>query len=69
MTVDVPSIEAPEVLRVAPGKPDESYLVMKLEGTHIAGGGSGSHMPFGGAPLPPETIAKFRTWIEKGAKP
>ena len=69
MLVDVAAIEAPSLKRVVPGKPDESYLVMKLEGTHVNHGGSGAQMPFGAAPLPPETIAKFRKWIAEGAKP
>ncbi|MDE2404855.1 MAG: hypothetical protein KGM17_09320 [Sphingomonadales bacterium] len=67
--VNVPSIEAPGVMRVAPGKPDRSYLVMKLEGTQVAHGGTGSRMPFGGPPLAPETIALVRAWIKQGARP
>lgn len=69
MLVDVSSIEAPKLMRVVAGKPDESYLIMKLEGTHVQKGGSGAQMPFGAAPLKPEQIAKFRKWISEGAKP
>lgn len=54
--------------RVEPGKPDESYLVRKLEGTHVAAGGTGERMPTGGAPLPPEQMAAIRAWIEQGAQ-
>jgi hypothetical protein len=32
-TVEVPSTEIPSVLRVNPGKPDDSYLLQKVEGT------------------------------------
>lgn len=54
--------------RVEPGKPDQSYLVRKLEGTHVAAGGTGERMPQGGAPLPPEQMAAIRAWIEQGAQ-
>ncbi|WP_372730381.1 hypothetical protein [Novosphingobium sp.] len=67
--VGKPSQEAPVIMRVVPGNPDASYLVMKLEGTHLANGGSGGQMPFGAPPLPPEQIAKVRQWIAAGAKP
>lgn len=67
--VGKPSEEAPAIMRVVAGNPDASYLVMKLEGTHITAGGSGAQMPFGGAPLPAEQIAKVRQWIAAGAMP
>lgn len=53
--------------RVEPGKPDQSYLVHKLEGTHATVGGTGERMPTGGAPLAPEQIAVIRAWIQQGA--
>jgi hypothetical protein len=67
--VGVASAEAPTQTRVVPGDPDKSYLVMKLEGTHMAHGGAGARMPFGGAPLPAEEIGKVRKWIAEGARP
>lgn len=67
--VGQPSQEAPAIMRVVAGDPDASYLVMKLEGTHLAHGGSGGQMPFGAPPLLPEQIAKVRQWIAAGAKP
>lgn len=67
--VGVPSVQAPGLMRVVPGDPDASYLVMKLEGSHIASGGTGSQMPFGAPPLPRTSIAKIRQWITEGAKP
>lgn len=67
--VGQPSQEAPAIMRVAAGEPDKSYLVMKLEGTHIEHGGTGAQMPFGGLPLAPEDIATVRTWIAEGARP
>ncbi|WP_225899566.1 c-type cytochrome [Croceicoccus gelatinilyticus] len=67
--VGVPSEEAPDILRVKAGDPDASYLVMKIEGTHLDNGGSGSRMPFAGAPLTDQQIADIRQWIAEGAKP
>ena len=66
--VGKPSQEAPTILRVEPGAPDKSYLVMKLEGTHLDHGGSGARMPFGGFPLDDSDMAKIRAWIAQGAK-
>lgn len=61
-----PSSESPFLL-VAPGKPEASYLLMKLEGTHVSRGGKGARMPFGQTPLDGATIAKIRKWIAAGA--
>jgi hypothetical protein len=54
-------------LLVDPKKPDASYLVMKLEGTHLKRGGKGARMPFAAPPLDPPTIALIRRWISEGA--
>lgn len=67
--VGVAAAEAPARTRVIAGDPDGSYLVMKLEGTHMAHGGAGARMPFGAAPLPTQEIAKVRKWIAEGARP
>lgn len=48
---------------VAPGKPDDSLLVKKLEGK-----GGGERMPSKQPALSTEVIAKVRKWIEEGAK-
>lgn len=66
--VSKPSVGAPAIMRVEPGAPDKSYLVMKLEGTHIDHGGSGARMPFGGLPLDDGDMAKIRAWIAQGAR-
>jgi hypothetical protein len=63
LLVNAPSTEVPSLLRVAPGNPDNSYLIQKLEGTAAVG----ARMPLGGSPLPPETIAVVRQWILEGA--
>ena len=65
--VGVASIEAPMLQRVHPGKPEQSYLLLKLEGTHLDAGGNGVRMPFGEAPLDAAVIGKFRAWIAAGA--
>lgn len=66
--VGAPSTESP-LLRVAPGKPDQSYLMHKLQGTHLSVGGSGDPMPKTDPPrlLEPAQLALFKSWIEAGA--
>ena len=49
--------------RVAPGDPDGSYLVMKLEGRQSVG----DRMPQTGAPLDSIDLANIRNWISQGA--
>jgi hypothetical protein len=63
LLVDVASSEVPSILRVAPGDPDNSYLVQKLEGSASAG----ARMPFGRPALPQATIDVIRQWITDGA--
>lgn len=62
--VGVPSNERPELLRVDPGNPDESYLLLKIEGDPSI---VGSRMPLGRTPLSDEQIQLVRDWIEDGA--
>ena len=65
MLVGVPSVEQPNVLRVAPGDPNDSYIIRKLEG---APGISGVQMPANGPPyLPQSTIDVISQWITNGA--
>jgi hypothetical protein len=66
--IDVKSTQSP-LVRVLPGKPDDSYLYRKLTGTQAQVGGSGERMPFGDATLTAEEIERVRRWIEGGAKP
>ncbi len=63
--VGVDSRGQPEFLRVDPGNPDDSYLVMKLEGDPRI---IGSRMPLGREPLSSEEIAVIREWILGGAE-
>ena len=64
LLVSVPSTEQPNVLRIKPGDPDNSYLVQKIEGASSI---SGVRMPFGGPYLPQSTIDVIRTWVTNGA--
>lgn len=64
--VDVKSSQS-ELLRVAPGDREASYLLHKLRGTHLSVGGEGSAMPLGGPSLSEEQIELIGTWIEEGA--
>ncbi len=65
MLVNVASVEVPTLLRVAPGDPDASYLVHKIEGRAAVG----ARMPLGGSPLPQTSIDDVRQWISQGAPP
>jgi hypothetical protein len=51
------------LLRVAPGDPDNSLLVQKLEAAMPI---CGQHMPPGGT-VPAEQLVQLRMWIERGA--
>lgn len=61
--VGVASAEVPSLQRVAPGRPDDSYLIHKLEG-HAA---VGARMPLGGPYLDAASVAVIRQWIAAGA--
>ncbi len=64
LLVGVPSAEQPNLLRVKPGDPDDSYMVHKIEGLP---GIVGGQMPLGETPLPQATIDAMRQWITDGA--
>lgn len=61
--VGVASSQVPSLARVAPGDPDNSYLVQKLEGTAAVG----NQMPAGGPALDQALIDDIRQWITAGA--
>ena len=50
--------------RVVPGDPDNSFLIMKLEGTQ---GDRGQRMPLGKTALSDADIGEIRNWILDGA--
>ena len=62
--VDRSADEIPALMRVNPGKPDESYLIKKLEG---AADIVGARMPLGGPYLSQQQIDQVRSWIANGA--
>lgn len=61
--VNVSSTECSNRLRVAPGDPDNSYLVNKIEGTNLC---FGTQMPKVGS-LTSAEIAIIRAWVAQGA--
>lgn len=61
-----PSTES-ALMRVAPGKPDQSYLQLKIEGKHGAAG-KGFQMPPHANPLPEDEQQLVRNWISHGAR-
>ncbi len=67
--LDIPSTELPLMDRVEAGNPDRSYLVHKLDGTHIPIGGMGRDMPPTGALLGAAERDLVRRWIQQGAAP
>lgn len=61
---DNPAARSAGLLRVRPGDPDSSFLVIKLEGPTPP---QGSRMPLLLPPLEVEQIALIRRWITRGA--
>jgi len=62
--VGVASLEQPALMRIAPGDPDNSYMVRKIQGT---AGITGVQMPKGAAPLSQTQIDMLRGWVVAGA--
>jgi hypothetical protein len=62
-TVGRPSVEMPQLLRIAPGDPANSYLYRKITGAGI----TGDRMPQGGPYLMDAQIKLVRDWIRRGA--
>jgi hypothetical protein len=63
MTVGVASIETPNLKRVTPSDPANSYLYRKITGAGI----TGDRMPQGGPFLTDTQIKLVRDWIRRGA--
>lgn len=61
-----PLAAANGLLRVTPFDPNNSFLIVKLEGPPP---GEGTRMPQGMAPLPASQIQMIRDWIAAGALP
>lgn len=64
--VEVDALDA-AMKRVARGDPDASYVIHKIDGSHLEVGGSGVRMPMHQGPLPDAQIALIRRWISQGA--
>jgi hypothetical protein len=64
LLVGVPSEEQPNLLRVKPGDPDDSYMVHKIEGLP---GIDGGQMPLGEKQLPQASMDAIRQWVTNGA--
>jgi hypothetical protein len=62
-TVNVNSVEMPQLRRVQPNDPTNSYLYRKLTGAGI----TGERMPLQLPPLPDDKIRLVRDWIRRGA--
>jgi hypothetical protein len=62
--VGVPSAEEPSFLRVNPGNPNSSYMILKIEN---AMGIEGGQMPLNEAPLPQATMDAIIQWVTNGA--
>jgi mono/diheme cytochrome c family protein len=63
--VNQPADEIPTLMRVNPNRPDDSYIIQKLEGNPTI---IGSQMPLGGPYLSDAEIQKIRDWIAQGAQ-
>lgn len=62
------SVDIPSMLIIAPGDPDNSYLIWKIQGEGPAGENiSGGQMPLNSDPLSSVTIKNMRDWISDGA--
>ena len=65
LLVNVPSRQRPDLMLVAPGDPERSYIIHKLEGRP---GIVGLQMPRNGPPyLTAGQIQVIKRWIEIGA--
>src|SRR5579859_5824957 len=60
LLVGVPSTEQPNLVRVKPSDPDNSYMVRKIEGLP---GITGLQMPYMETPLSQATIDAIRQWV------
>jgi hypothetical protein len=57
-----------ELLLVAPGDVEGSYLFHKLVGSHLRVGGEGASMPYQRALLQKQDIDVIEQWIAQGAR-
>jgi len=67
-TVGVPAIGIAGMDLITPGNPDQSYMWLKLNDTHMGAGGIGAIMPTSGM-LASTELDLIKSWIDGGAKP
>jgi hypothetical protein len=67
MIVGVPSQEQPELDRIEPGNPDNSYLVQKIEGVAATGAQMPDGCPVTQPCLDQATINAIVQWVSDGA--
>ncbi len=65
--VDRPARGVEGRMLVAPGRPESSYLIDKLQGTHLEVGGRGARMPRRADALSDADVETIRRWIAAGA--
>jgi hypothetical protein len=66
--VDVKSVEMPDMVRVKPGDPGESYLWLKVTHTNTKGRGMPRTL-FSSSMLPQADLDLIKEWIVQGANP
>ena len=64
--VGTPSSQEPSLLRVKPGDPENSYLLIKLRAVSITDFAT-TQMPLNKPALDEETVAEIEGWIARGA--
>lgn len=69
MIVNVASAEQATLKRIAPGDPDNSYLVQKIMGTAAVGAQMPDGCPITQPCLSAATIDLIRQWVSEGAPP
>ncbi len=61
------SQQVEDMMIVQPGDVAKSYLILKLEGTHLEAGGEGARMPLAAPPLTKAQVKQIQDWIANGA--
>ena len=65
--VNRPASQAPSILLVAPGAPEQSYLMLKLLGTVGSSGTVSTRMPLNQPSVDTARLEAVRSWILRGA--
>jgi hypothetical protein len=65
--VSQPSQQLPGMNQVEPGRPDQSYLLLKMRGTAGSVGGVATPMPINDQSLDDADLAAVESWILDGA--